>query len=69
MEIWYEQENVPLDQAVYHQYTEPDGIEVQRTEISLTARNLDMKLAFQGEKGGKDVTLEAAVQLNKPSPE
>ncbi len=69
MEIWYEQENVPLDEAVFHLYTEPDGIEVQRTEISLTAKNLDMKLAFQGEKGGKDVTFEAAVQLNKPSPE
>lgn len=69
VEIWYELEKVPVDQAVYHQYTEPDGIEVQRSEISLTARNLDLKLAFQGEKGGKDVILEGAVSLNEPSPE
>ncbi len=67
VELWYELEQVPVDQASYLRYTGPGGVEFQRSEFSLTLGNLDMKMAMQGEKDGKDVTVEGAVRFNKPA--
>ena len=66
MELWREVEEVPLEEGLFHRYSDSAGMEIQRSEFTTTLRNLDVALALQGEKESREVRFEISVKMNAP---
>ena len=66
MELWHEVEEVPLDEGSFHKYSDSASMEIHRAEFSITLRNLDVTMAFQGEKGSSEIRFESSIKKNAP---
>jgi hypothetical protein len=68
-ELRWEQAPSPVVTARYHTYTSDDGTEIQRAEMQAAFEGLVVELAFQAQKGGREVRVEGRATKAKTKPD